>query len=584
MTTIPQIKTDIISSPSVQSTNALSNKELRISIPGPANESKSLESRDIKILNFDLKKVLCKVAFCFAYAIVFVIYWFSIIGTAHGLYRMIKAHDPALKEAVEQIGKNRFAAIQKAVASFDPNTLSACGDLGKAVKEIHDLVRNDPGKDYHHYTKEIQAKTEEALLLPEYENSKANKANSSIRFLHLINDAILNETKGGNALIEYGNKILQKYVQSRQDWGFVEALDFAVDENHQGYRYDTILDKFTWSMAHPIRTWTKVFSDKELEYNACKTGNIYYHTHDLFLGNVKVQNSLGPGITPGNRLRANLQHLANEKNGIRFEHTLEHLGRKGEDVRKRKLERIQKEYPEQMRLIGTCLDGDIWSGKGAFKGLETSKEFHEKLSELLFDMDTDGEFAYRRMRANKKEDSGFYFPMLTSSEVAETLSASEKAFTKLENTDYYKQLMALENGRKRYVKAMDLSFNVMIFLKALLKEGKKEEMIIRLHQACKEDVDRGAIVNVLSALYEDLILSDKKMALESFTAESIGILLMRGLKANDRVIMKDRYEALSDLLHLIQEKPKTFINALRVPFVDDIFYFQEHGGIRREFS
>lgn len=540
-----------------------------------------------------IKQFLFKTAAFFLYLIVFAIYWLSVIGTLHGIYNILRTRDLSKEEATEAIGKNRYEAIAQVAEKIYVKP-SKTNSFEIAVCEIRDLALQTPKKGYHQYSMMLHRKIEAALQLTGYEAAKNESDNPYVRFIHFALDAILNQVEGKEALQLFGDKILKKYEQVHgKNVSVAKALDFAVYENFKGRRYDRLAHRIFWGLAHPFRVFEKILLSEGVDYNPCSRGNTFYQSRNLHLGGVVVHTSLGPTIAAGVRLEANLRHIKNEKDGIRFEHTLEFLPRKGEGERRKKLLAVQHKHPQQMKLTGGCLDGKIWKGKGNFKEIATSEDFHAELMDLLLIDDDRGRRPYTQMHPNAKMDCGFYFPNLNYGEVMTTLVSSKNAFETLEKTTHYQKLMDLgAKGRKRYVRAMDLSVNVALFLKSLLKEAQemserpKGNLKIRLHQACKGCIDRGAIVNVVSALYEDLILGNKiidEKYLKEVTAESIGVIMLRALKSNNRAIIKERYEALSDLLHLIEEKPDDFFQTLRErAFAKEILYFQDKGGIYRK--
>lgn len=546
--------------------------------------------------SFNINKIgqyVIKLTKLVLYLICFMLYWLSLIGTAHGIYNLLKSRDLTKQVAAEMIGKNRCRALRQAIESCPLAPLvSSTNPLEKELIQIRTLALQDPKKGYHRYSIMLQNRIEAALLLPEYATLKNDPQNPSVRFLHFANDALLNKTQAGDALKYYGKEIIKKYeLLHGEVTTIAPLLDFAVYENFKGHRYDSWADKIFWGLAHPWRLFEKIFVSDKKEYNPCSHGNSFYQYHTLQLGNVAVETSLGPTIAGGNRLSVNLRHMANEKEGIRFEHTLEHLLRKGEGKRRKKLLAMKEQYPEQMVVVGGSLDGNIWKGRADFEDIRTSEEFHTKLKKQLLAQDPDGRYAYERVHSDARADSGFYFPNLTADELSLLMVHSQRVFTELQNSSAYKDLMKLgKEGEKRYLKAMTLNLNVLLFLKSLLKEAKKmairshEKATIYLHQACKGCLDRGVITNLLSAYYEDQLLERKKIDgdyLRKMGAESVGLILFRALSSNGRLIIKDRYEALSDLLHLIEGARIPFFETLREPFLEEILFFQDRGGISR---
>jgi hypothetical protein len=73
-------------------------------------------------------------------------------------------------------------------------------------------------------------------------------------------------------------------------------------------------------------------------------------------------------------------------------------------------------------------------------------------------------------------------------------------------------------------------------------------------QACKQDIDRGVLVNVLTILFMDQ-LEGKKLTDERI-AQILGIVLLRPGLVDDRAILGKRYEALKEVLEYLSKKPE----------------------------
>ncbi len=123
---------------------------------------------------------------------------------------------------------------------------------------------------------------------------------------------------------------------------------------------------------------------------------------------------------------------------------------------------------------------------------------------------------------------------------------------------------ALEQKQnERLSKALTLGFTGFLVLKTLMKFGENldpekvvGEVMATMGQACKQDVDRGPIVNAITIAFIQMASQGKLTELDA--KQILGIVLGRALLVDNRRMVKSRLEPLLDLLHLIGQNEEGF--------------------------
>ena len=90
----------------------------------------------------------------------------------------------------------------------------------------------------------------------------------------------------------------------------------------------------------------------------------------------------------------------------------------------------------------------------------------------------------------------------------------------------------------------------------MLNMAKGSQRELFFGQACKQGIDRGVIINVLTRLYIDGM--NGVTIDEEYIKQTVGMVLLRPGMVDDRSMFMDRFEALSDMLHIIAETPEFF--------------------------
>ncbi len=310
--------------------------------------------------------------------------------------------------------------------------------------------------------------------------------------------------------------------------------------------------------------------------NFIPDGYTLYNSHKLdnffsWIGNFKVAGkagycdldfsfNLGPSLTSDSLSKAQLlwQKI---KGWLHLQHTLESNHKRGESARLGEQRDLAKECEKSFKLMSTTLDGDVAKGKGKFKKIKSVEDFHTKLKTLLIP---------EPIPENTKQHTGFANPILDSVDIADTIAASQGAFaTVLSDVKFDKMN---EEQNKRLCKVMLLGFTGFFVLKTMLKLGdtfkekSKEEVAqcvaATLGQACKQDVDRGPIVNAITIAFVQMAGADQGLTGRD-AQQLIGILLGRAMMVDDRTINKDRLEVFVDLLSLIGQNEGAFTAELQ---------------------
>ncbi len=226
-----------------------------------------------------------------------------------------------------------------------------------------------------------------------------------------------------------------------------------------------------------------------------------------------------------------------------IQHTLESPLKAKEAEHIQKHRELFKDRKDHGTVIASTLDGDIRKGKGKFKKVLGVNDFHEKLLAMCC-------AAPRGKLPETMENFNGFATGLTREELQELIDASTKACKVIipGDEDFKK---ADKKTQLRYCNVMLLNFNALLAIKQMLKFGNdaNQPQTATMGQACKQDVDRGPVVNAATITFVQLIANGRLSGQDA--KQLIGMLLMRGLMVDGRLMNNDRLEILLDLLYMM---------------------------------
>lgn len=464
-----------------------------------------------------------------------------------GLYKRQVSHKNS-EQAIEAMALKRQAAVKDAVGSLVITKGNTPPALFAQIRKIQGLLNKKKSGQTHAHMQAVRAELDKALALASYQKLKTDKSHPAVAFLHLAAHALVAQSEGMAEMEAHGAALLEGTERETGLKGLVSALGHVVSDGSV-FDKDSKVTFLFWALFHPQKAFA-AFLGNDGDFG--KSYNSYAHGNaNIYLGHYEVRGTKmhfyqGPGPTGDRIFEAHLQHLKNSGQK-QLQHTLEQPGQAGEASRRLMQQAMAEAHKETMTLIATPLDGPAWNGTGPFEGVMQSIEYFAALEEYVM---KDG--AHRKMPTNPAEDNGFYFPeeVISDSELEEAFDFSKRRFTEFEVYSRHYQCM----GAERQNKARLLAFDTLVSLQAMVNSAEGGEMFFG--QACKQDIDRGVVVNILSRVYIDGM---NGVPIDvAYINQIAGMLHIRPEMVDDRAILMDRFEPLFDMLQILSENPGFF--------------------------
>ncbi|MCB1110621.1 MAG: hypothetical protein KDK64_06525 [Chlamydiia bacterium] len=447
------------------------------------------------------------------------------------------------------------------------------------ILKITQAIKSSPDDNLEmHLQKEVRVRLDELSRSPLYQKLQRYEGRRN-PYVRLVQDLTLAIRLNSNG-IEHFRALGKKYYQPMREkvkacvGSLAEALDTAIGKYHWSYKIETLFDKLLVFSRYPDKTQMAYLShqpETALDYNSYQVGN-----HDLAYGDYglrqkKMRAIFGPTPTGDLLLRTQLEWMR-EVGGIHLQHNLEHPGfSRGDKERIRYLLGIEQEFPQTFRLFSTPLDGTAWKLRGRagqyFTDFQTTQEFYLKYGTYAFanrtenpadSFDTLQGNAHRVMEG--KGDNGFYFgkDVLSDEQIRQAFAHASQAF------DY---VIPQNENKKRLSRALQVGVQGFIAVGALIKaiqdspENREELLNASFGQACKLDIDRGVVLNVMTRVYFELAAGNPID--EEIVSEIMGTVIGRAELVSGRTIISDRYQPLSDALRLLGKNPDQVQHHLR---------------------
>lgn len=480
----------------------------------------------------------------------------------YGFYKLHASHKKSA-EAIEGMAVKRQRAVQEAVANVALPTRKTSDPLHKQVQKIQAMVAEvvKPGHTHAHM-QAVREEIDKALSLPSYQSSKGDEANPEIAFLHQAVCALTVKSEGMNEMEAHGARLMEG--QEREDGikGLANALDSVVAKGSV-FNKDSKIALLFWSIFHPQKAFTAFIGNQSgigKYYNSYAHGNANIYLGYYQVNGKKVHFYQGPGPTGDRLFGAFLQHLENH-GATHQQLSLEQPGQAGEAERRLLQLDMKEAHPDTLSLLAMPLDGPAWKGTGPFSGEMDSSNYFDTLKDFVMTDD-----AHRTMQRDRTEDNGFYFPKeaISDKELDDAFTFATTRFTEFEdNSSHFKDM-----DGKRENKARLLAFDTLVSVQAMFNYAKGSKGEMSYSQACKQDIDRGVIVNVLTRVYIDGM--NGVTIDEAYINQLVGMVDIRPEMVEGRIILMDRFEPLSDMLHIIAADPDHFFGKMKAFFGDDV--------------
>lgn len=455
------------------------------------------------------------------------------------------------------------------------------------MERVTEAIQNPPESNLaSHLQKEVREPLDQMIQSRLYQDllQRHGRESPLVVFVQDLTFALRIESQGMDELGKLGGLYLSKVKEERgevpeegQCTFLADAMDDTIKKHHWSYKIESFFDKLHVLARYPEKTVMAYIShkpDTALDYNSYKIGN-----HDLAYGTYRfgerqMHAILGPTPTGDSTLLAQLDGMK-ESGGIHLQHNLEHPEfSKGDLTRIQYLLELEKQYPGTFRLFSTPLDGRAWWLSGEvgkyFTTYSSSEEFYRKFATYAFTNDTSkpvGSFdqlqgsAHRRMEG--AGDNGFYIgqDVMSDRQFRLAFEHAAKAFSAVDPK--------LTKHPKRLTRALQVGVEGFLAVGAIVKtlddlpnKAVQDAMMeATFGQACKLDIDRGIVMNVMTRVYFHLI-SGENLSEESIK-EIIGTVIGRAEMVSGRTIISSRYQPLSDALRLIGQNETAVKNALR---------------------
>jgi hypothetical protein len=467
--------------------------------------------------------------------------------------------------------------------TFDPSRVSHLTLAGKVLQIIR-LIKTEPKEgECQQHMQLIRQKIDEAISSPAYQELEKTEKIEMINFLKHAGYILNTQTEGMSIIEQIGHDA----VEQTQAYAKLDNLEDEHDEpsfsgkdlssitreairNTPGYRRDTLGQILLWIVANLKKAFYG-FIDEFIpggyrHFKPCQLDNSFIYVGNYVIGNQSVQFNLGPSVASDNIFeKAHLLFLK-KHHKIHYQHSLEEAKHKrGEKSRTAIQKKIAKEEKETFFYWRSSLDGDIWKGKKEFSQIRNVKDYHDKLRTRI-------------AKSQQGIETGFDLGKVFDQEdIDQALFYSQQAFKALVPEESIK---LNQDENRRLSKSMLLGFTGFLAIRAMQKLGEKLQEISKeeltdeitntvnnvlpsMGQACKQDIDRGVIINAVTRAFVEMIA---KGSLEKRDIDQIvGMIKFRGLETEDRLIQEDRLEAFLDLFELIGEgeKQEQFISALQ---------------------
>ncbi len=511
----------------------------------------------------------------------------------------IKEYDlPVLEDAVWQQVEQKVNA--KLIAQ-EKHQAELAQFESKFERLLKILDRDPKSKDFDATTanREFIAAFRGVLGTSIYRQFKENSSLLSIQFLHRLAVAIWNEAPSMDAYMKVGENIAKATGTTPVEGEVLTGPVIAekLKESHEKlgklhYPAKGLFPMFAYAISHVEQTIGGLASEgmvPGMQYDGHGTlsnnPSLQGVTKIEYEGNpVTIHNCYGGSPTIGNHritpeFKAMLQATENNQlapEGLRHPkipsiftyHNFQNLDHKhGEGVRSRLLMLLQLKYPLSFRGMTLSKDSKLYlmrdhSGQLDPKWVKwgNAQQFRQVMLDQMnrsFDL--------------KEKGHGFYFPGTAKDwePVFNTiLDAATDHFERVEqqlkggnhNLQDIKLRAALQGAYQELVYALMMAHSEVEPIRILQQRGVTENVLAVLYNLCKENIDRGAMANMLY-LYLRMMLDPTHTPQQKFSLLA-GAMECRAISSRDRLILSSRmpqgldfmtYVGVSDFQEMVQK-------------------------------
>lgn len=490
---------------------------------------------------------------------------------------------------VQKIEERKIEVLSRTFHEFKALQFQGLEGFKKDPKFEAELKSLFEGLEKKESSLKIQQSLKKIYETKTYKEIMEFSANHPLLSLfHRLGTALRTDVIGMDILREYGKTILEKehlpdFKDREITWHEMGNLLVETFNNRNSPSFDTPLEMgfFLLQDLSLLLSAPKIvglFSNPVEDFNPYERGNFNLATLDYIFDDqaekrVRFFHGPGPGITSDRMLSLQLDELKVNENGLHLQHSMEFYNKPGERQRLHQLKSYEENSNNKMRLFVTPVDGEIWHMKSEFSNWNTAGQFFEKYKQAAVQGEDDKK-GYRTLfeKSNNPKQSFYIGNNVMSDEQFESgfdLAACIFDEASLLQNSYWNEMISQGNEGKRILaKGMQVFVQALTSVGAmakLAKDGEGQKGPLTFGQACMEDVDRGAAVNVATRLLMMRLSGQKIKA--SDLSEIIGTILGRAELSSGRRIMRDRFEGLASFILLLGNHPEEKVDeSLKVHF------------------
>ena len=550
----------------------------------PLELERSHRERNWKVITFNLI-----VTMIVAPVIPIIVVLGALVGSVRRLYELC---DPKTRELTQQIDamktevmSNQLKAMRKAARIFNrvlPQAQEG-NKYGKEIEALIDLILDDvkDGKEQER-VQEVRRRLRALLQSPEYKAHWKDER-GDIFFLQIIALSLKIGGKSGCPLQRVGQYLQEMYGRGDAPRDPV-TLDTVAQHLESIYAKIPVFHKSSWIKmiiwwcAHPEKAFEALIGEGFLcrfgyypeEYNSYEHGNLEQMVGVFELADHRMAFFHGAGLGQDREIDCAFLEAQRKLGATHWQHSIENSEHSGEKTRLDAQSRMAMHFDSTMIFSSSQFDGPAEKGFGIdTKSPRFVDQYFMQLSALLGL--TDDSAPYHAMPKVEEEDNGFTFDpsVMNYHEVIGAHQNAQMAMTSITRANpHWRPLSS-----RRKAKVLLISFEVFAKLKTLLNlmaaQAANGELQVELErlgtlntsaEACKQDIDRAIVINVLTQVSIVLLHGETLTPeLENFLT---GMTFSRSIMVDDRAILQKRFEAIPDFLKVVGHSPCVFAQAL----------------------
>lgn len=502
----------------------------------------------------------------------------ALVGSIRRLYELCDPKTRELSQKIDamktEVMSNQHKAMRKVARVFkrifEKEPLKTNNkEYRKAIDSLITLILEDvKGGKKQERVQKVRRQLRMLLQSPEYKEHWKHNRRDDISFLQILAHGLKTGGSSGKAMQRVGQYLQEQYGRGNEQRSLVDFKAFAerlemiyakIPTFHQ-----THLNKILWCCAHPQKIMESLVGEGILpswfgfhteDYNSYEHGNLEQMAGIFELNNHKMAFFHGPGLGQDREIDCAFLEAQRKFGAMHWQHSLENTEHKGEKTRLDAQSSMAEHFNDTMVFSSSQFDGPAEKGfKIDAKAGDFIDQYYERLSDLLGLNDETA--SYHSMPKVNEKDNGFTFDsnIMSTDDISGAHQNAQQAM--IEATKDNAHWKSLNTERK--AKVLLASFEVFAKLKTLLTLMNKQTEQKELNtssEACKQDIDRGIILNVLTqvciALLQQQPLSSEQ---EDFLT---GMTFSRSIMVDSRAILRKRFEAIPDFLKVVGQSKQS---------------------------